>query len=342
MGHRFAPEDVHTRLLAAAPLELGFDKHERGDLGTWRAALDLRLRALVEITPDPVDLGVRVEEESDRDGFVERRFVFTAEPGADVPCHLLLPLDRSAPHPVVICLQGHTSGMHLSLGRARTEADESMLAGGRDFGLQAVREGYGALVLEQRCFGERADARPPVRHWMTDGCHHASLTALLLGRTMMGERCLDVSRAIDALATFDDVDHARIACMGNSGGGATTVFAACLDGRIAVAMPSCYVCSFRQSIASVDHCADNYVPGLLRYVEMGDLAGLLAPRPLVVVAGREDHLFPLAGVADAYARIERIYDRSGAGDRCRLVIGEGGHRFYPDEAWPVFGELSGW
>ena len=71
---------------------------------------------------------------------------------------------------------------------------------------------------------------------------------LLLGRTMIGERVWDVSRANDALGAFPEVDVDRVACMGNSGGGATTFYAACLEPRIRVAMPSCSVCTYRDSI----------------------------------------------------------------------------------------------
>ena len=75
---------------------------------------------------------------------------------------------------------------------------------------------------------------------------------------------------------------------------------------------------------------------------MGDLACLIAPRPLVVVAGWDDDIFPIEGVEETFERIGQIYGAAGAPDRCRLVIGEGGHRFYADLAWPVFRELAGW
>jgi hypothetical protein len=75
---------------------------------------------------------------------------------------------------------------------------------------------------------------------------------------------------------------------------------------------------------------------------MGDLAGLIAPRPLVVVAGRDDDIFPIGAVEETFETIGRIYRAAGVPDRCRLVVGEGGHRFYADQAWPVFRELSGW
>ena len=148
--------------------------------------------------------------------------------------------------------------------------------------------------------------------------------------------------AIDALSEFPEIDPERIGCMGNSGGGTITYFTTCLDERIGIAMPSCYVCTFRDSVASIDHCTDNYIPGILRHFEMADLAGLIAPRPLIVVAGREDPIFPISGVEETFDTIQQIYSAAGVPDRCRLIIGEGGHRFYAAHSWPVFRELAGW
>jgi len=336
----FAPETCHRHLLESSPRGLAFDPAR--DYAVWRGEVGEKLRGLLGITPERVPLDLRIEQPEEHDAWREIRFVFQAETGADVPCHLLLPRGVEPPFPVMICLQGHASGMHVSLGRAKYPGDSEDIAGGRDIAVQAVRQGYAALAIEQRCFGERRDRRSGVQATFRRACQHATMTALLLGRTMIGERAWDVSRAIDALGEFSEIDVGRIACAGNSGGGMITYFAACLDDRIGVAMPSCYVCSWKDSLVAIDHCECNYVPGFLRYFELGDLACLIAPRPLIVVAGRDDRIFPLRGVEDAFSTMGDIYKAAGAADRCRLVVGEGGHRFYPDLAWPVFCELSGW
>ena len=57
----------------------------------------------------------------------------------------------------------------------------------------------------------------------------------------------------------------------------------------------------------------------MRYFEMGDLACAIAPRRLIVVAGQEDRIFPIAGVREAYATVEKIYEKEGVKDNCRLV-----------------------
>lgn len=323
-----------------APLALRFDP--AGNFQSWRKDLEGRLRQCIGILPEPVPLNLRKEFETRHDAFTEIRFVFSSENNADVPCHLLLPHASEKRPPVVICLQGHTSGMHISLGRAKSEADEKILTGGRDFALQAVAEGFAALVLEQRCFGERADQRPKERREHKGRCTHAAITALLLGRTMIGQRVFDVSRAIDALEQFPQVDHSRIACMGNSGGGTITWYASCLEPRIKAAMPSCAVCSYQQSIGSIDHCVDNYLPGALQYFDMHDLAGLIAPRPLLVVAGQHDAIFPIEPTTGSFQTIQKIYAAASAPDQCKLVVGPAGHQFYPAESWPQFRHLTGW
>ena len=67
---------------------------------------------------------------------------------------------------------------------------------------------------------------------------------------------------------------------------------------------------------------------------MGDLAGLIAPRKLIVVCGNQDPIFPLKGVAKSYDIILKLFQVAGAVKNCTLVIGEGSHRFYPENTWP--------
>jgi hypothetical protein len=63
------------------------------------------------------------------------------------------------------------------------------------------------------------------------------------------------------------------------------------------------------------------------------VVGLFAPRPVVVVAGRDDDIFFLRGVRKAFRQLQRIYAAAGAPQNCRLVVGAGGHRFYAEPAW---------
>jgi len=68
---------------------------------------------------------------------------------------------------------------------------------------------------------------------------------------------------------------------------------------------------------------------------MGDLGALIAPRNLLVVCGIEDSIFPIEGVKNSFELTKKAYEHIGKGDVCNLLIVNGGHRFYPDEAWPI-------
>ena len=129
-------------------------------------------------------------------------------------------------------------------------------------------------------------------------------------------------------------DSNRIVATGNSGGGTATLFLAAMDTRIAAAIPSCYFCTWAASIQAVPHCACNFVPGLSNMIEMYDLAGLVAPRPMLIVAGREDPIFPIEGVEEAYSWLREIYTAAGCPDRLELFVGDGGHRYYATRVWP--------
>jgi dienelactone hydrolase len=339
----FTPETCHERGLAAAGRILRFDVESYPP--EWVSAARRTFRQLLGAMPAACAANVRVSGERrgttpKGTGYREIEFVFTSEPGADVPCWLLVPEGASKPA-VMICLQGHSSGVHLSLGRAKSAADEKEIAEDGDYAIQAVDQGFAALAYEQRLFGMRGDRRHGEK-W--SGCHHASMTALLLGRTMAGERVLDVIRAIDALATVPgvEVDLGRIGIMGHSTGGLIAYYAAAIEPRISAVLASCSLCTYAASIATVDHCADNYLPGVMQYFEMADMAGLIAPRALVMVSGKQDPLFPHAGVETFAGEAREIYTWLGAAEKFRWVAMEGGHRFFGKESWQAFRGLAGW
>jgi dienelactone hydrolase len=332
MPLHYSPSEHHRYVMDRTVPSLRYDG---GDVAVWQRKLRRKLRELAGAMP-PERCALRPRRIWLRPhplGTIEK-VVFTAEPHADVPAYVCLPRGVAPPYTFVICLQGHTTGMHNSIAVQREdETRPHEVAGDRDFALGCLKRGLAALCVEQRSFGERREQKQ--KHVSTHGCHDATMHALMLGRTLIGERVYDVDRGIDYLAGRGDADMGRIGVMGNSGGGTIGVFAAALLPRIAFAMPSCYFCTFRDSIMSIYHCADNYVPGLLRHAEMADVLGLFAPRPVVVVAGRQDDIFPIRATQRAFRDLRRIYTACGARDRCRLVVGAGGHRFYADDAWPA-------
>ena len=311
------------------------------DFAAWQAKARERLNALLGLPLERVEPNFRIEWTNDENPTcTEIRFLFTSEPEVDVVGHLLLP--KGAPQgkkpPLIICLQGHSKGVHISLGRPIYEGDEATISGGdRDFARQIAARGQAALALEQRGFGERGGtAKGPA-------CYQPAVQAMLMGKTLIGQRCWDISRAIDVVGEhFPQLDMSRIAIMGNSGGGTATIYAAALDERIGAAMPSCAFCGYLASIGAQTHCLCNYVPGIMKDFDMGDLAGLIAPRPLIIVNGKDDGIFPLSSAKEQADVARTYYAAAGAPDMIEHVVGPEGHRFYAALSWPVFDRLTGW
>ena len=306
-------------------------------LNEWRKSAKEKLSELLgmdQMITCSADFTIQNKEI--KDGYTQYDFTYQSEPDYYVPCSLLVPENAKKPLPVAICLQGHSSGMHISLGIAKYPNDEETIAGGRDFAIRAVKEGFCAIAMEQRYMGVcggREDGNPACM----GKAENASMGALLLGRTPIGERVWDISRLIDLIESdlSEYVDPKHIICMGNSGGGTATFYASCMDERIVLSMPSCAICTYEESIMAMNHCPCNYVPGIRKYFNMGDIGCLIAPRPLVLVCGVEDKIFPINGVKTSFEIIKRAYRDAGKEDLCSLVIGSAGHQFYPDDAWPV-------
>ena len=330
--YHFSPSEYHHHLMTEMTPALRYDG---GDVGAWQLRLRRKLRQLIGPVPKArCPLNVRQLWQRDHPLGRLEKVVFTSEPWCDVPAYVCIPKDTPPPYAFMICLQGHTTGMHNSIAVSSVDEVEPVeVEGDRDFALGCMSRGIAALCIEQRAFGERREQKQ--ESVGPHGCHDATMQALMLGKTLIGERAYDVDRALDYLASRGDADMRCVGVMGNSGGGTISVFSAALLPRLSFAMPSCYCCTFEDSIMSIYHCGDNYIPGLLRYAEMSDIMGLFAPKPVVVVAGEKDDIFPIGGVRKGFSDLAQIYRGCGAEDRCHLVVGPGGHRFYADEAWPV-------
>ena len=258
--------DLCHQLLMNKKPKLSFD--ENNDYSTWKNAIKEKFIELVgmdNIEKNACPLNIQIESEEEKDGYKQIRFVFESEKGAFVPCYLLIPDTGKAKYPVAITLQGHSSGFHNSVGIVKYEGDAEYQTRGQ-FAVQAVKNGFIALAIEQRGMGER---RPRGYHQeMAQMCEYTAHIALLLGRTILGERMWDVSKAIDALAHFPQCDLDRILITGNSGGGTMSFYASCYDERIKLSVPSCAFCTYEDSIMNWYHCSCNFIPRAYEWFEM--------------------------------------------------------------------------
>jgi dienelactone hydrolase len=191
-----------------------------------------------------------------------------------------------------------------------------------------------AVAIEPMGFGCRRDPANARQGLGRKACEPVAGGALMVGETMVGWRVWDIMRTLDYMATRPELDPARVGCMGISGGGTVTLFATALDQRLRVALVSGYLNTFRDSVGSLAHCIDNYVPGILNWAEMHDVAGLIAPRPLFVESGERDNIFPIQASIESFTLVREIYRVFGAADRVDQEVFPGEHSFWGKRGIP--------
>ena len=275
-------------------------------------------------------LNAEIIETKDFGTYTREKIVFDTRHNLSAVGYLLVPkAPTGAKLPAVVCVSGHGRGLLdiLGMNDDGTQHDQRNVPYAKEYALQCVEHGYVTFAVEQLGIGLRRDEAARKAGLTQDSCRPAATSAVLFGQSMGAWRVWDAMRAIDYLETRPEVDAKRIATMGASGGGTTSLFTAATDERVKLAMVSAYFNTFKDSIVSISHCPDNYVPGLLSDMEMYDISGLVAPRFLFVESGRNDRIFPITGSQFAAAKAKDIFAASGVPDHFGYAIHEGAHEF---------------
>ncbi len=333
---RFDPVAFTRDLYAAAPRRLRFQARTRGQAEEWQLLLKARLTDLLGVFPlerqplRPVTLETRAFP-----GYQREKIVFDSRPGASVLAYVLLPTNARTPAATMICVPGHGRGVDDIVGIDEQGRDRTDKAGYQhDFAIQVAEAGMAAVAIEPMGFGCRRDPINARQGLSRKACEPVAGGALLVGETLIAWRVWDVMRTLDYIATRSELDSSRVGCMGISGGGTVTVFASALEPRIRAALVSGYLNTFRDSVGSLAHCIDNYVPGILNWAEMHDIAGLIAPRPLFVESGEKDNIFPITASIESFNHVREIYGVFGAADRVEQEVFPGEHSFWGKRGIP--------
>jgi dienelactone hydrolase len=319
----------------SAPLRLTFRAKTKSEAESWQQQLRVKLTELLGGFPAKTPLHPQILDAKDFAGYRRQKFTFESRPGVAVIGYLLTPTAGSAPYSTVVCIPGHGRGVDDIVGIGENGEERTNKPGYQhDFAVQVVEHGMAAVAIEPLGFGHRRDAITKAKGDTQSACQPVAGSALLFGQTMLGWRVWDVMRTIDWIETRPELDRNRLGCMGISGGGTCTQFSAALDGRIKAAFVSGYLNTFRDSIMSVSHCIDNYVPNILQWAENYDVAGLIAPRPLFSEGGDHDPIFPVHATRESFAKVKRVYEVFGVPERAQQEIFAGKHEFHGVQGIP--------
>lgn len=322
--------------------QLAFHAQTRAEAEIWQRTLRETLTRLLGRQPDesvaPVAQRIEMIE---ADGFARELVVMQTQPGEYMPCYVLIPGRAAPPYKPVIALHGHgTWGARGLVGIAQSDLETDFIKQlNYDYARQLALRGYLVFAPVLRGFAERAEAATPTNSgapvdpmWISS-CREVALNAILCGTTLIGLRVWDVIRLVDYIQSRPEPMIKGLGCVGLSGGGTVALFTAALEQRITCAVVSGYVNTFRTSIMSIEHCVCNYIPGLVQYAEISDIAALMAPRPLLVESGIHDPIYPVEGTRQALDELRAVYRCFGADDHLDADIFEGDHQWSGRKAY---------
>lgn len=276
------------------------------------------------LAPEQHELDVRVLSTQTADGYRREEIAYFLEPMLRTRAYLYVP-EAPGPHPAVVFWHGHNVGGHMASGGEPPYGNDT--------------ENDGARLLAEAGFVVLA---PTIRSFHADRPAHAVFARVMtsLGEAPARLYTADAMRAVDVLAARDDVDASRIAATGVSLGGFISLLSAALDTRIAASSVHAFYPSYVGSLTRSLNCPCPYSSAITSRVDVADLGVLVAPRPLQVVAGRQDGEFPFeeqqAGFAVTAARA------AAEGVDTTVFAGhDGGHEWRADAAIPWLREVLG-
>jgi len=329
----FSTVEHLERLYSQNCPRLSFSADSVKEWQKWRKELKAKLIELLGLFPEKCDLKPHVVQKKDLGTYYREKIILQPERGLLMPTYLLIPKKIDFPAPAILALHGHGRGAKDVLGEADSFTWQRFIEGyNYDYAHKLAERGFITFVPEARGFGEREKDFEKVINPREEGnyrtsCRKSSFNAILLGQSLMGRKVWDVMRSIDYLETRPEVNKERISCMGLSMGGTITLYTAALEDRIKVAVISGYLNTFRHSIMAMEHCECNYVPNILKYAEMYDICGLIAPRPLLIEMAKDDPVFPFQASLLSFNKVIQVYELLKEEDKLASDIFQGEHKF---------------
>ncbi len=318
---------------------LKFKGKTRKDWEKWYKQAYPKFVELLGTFPEPVKLEAEVESSVIDGDLIRERVVFNSEEFMSVPCQVLRPksMEADKSNPAILCSHGHgpfgkdaVAGIRSSPGHVANIVEHNY-----NYAEQMAKAGFLTITPDLRVFGERRDGDNPFPG--RDPCNINFIKGAMIGIYTLTLNIWDFKCCIDYLETRPEIDSRRIGMMGLSQGGTMTTFTSAFEKRIKAADIIGYVNPwYGFGIQRANFCGSQIVPHIFRYFDTDDIAGLVAPRPLLLEMGIYDNCFFIQDQLQGYEGVKKIYQAAGCEELLWADIHPGPHGFAGNKAFEFF------
>ena len=345
-NRNLSPLRMFEQLALEHTPEFRFDGGTAKEFAAWKAAALPRVLATLGDFPQAVPLNPELLVEWEEEGLHKQRWIIDVQPHLSATLVVNFPgkLAPDEKRPTLMCWHGHgPHGKEAVMGNASSAERKTVISTyNYDYGKQMAQAGYITYAIDWIGVGERNDSNHPYYYnntWGRDWCNLYYLHATLLGMTSLSINLAHGKAATDFVCTLPGVDADRLGVMGLSGGGTMTLWTALYDERFKAAEIICYSDLFAIfGIRDINYCGMQITPGLFKLVDLPDLQGLLAPRPLLIDIGVYDTCFYIDDSMACYRRLEKIYQAAGASEHLQLDCFPGEHSWGGNKSKDFFGQ----
>ena len=343
------PHRMFVEMARAHTPKYRFAGKTAAEFERWREAARPEVLACLGRFPDPVPLEPELVVEWEEGGLRKQRWLLDVAEHISASMLVNIPADLKPgeKRPAILCWHGHGSfGKESVMGNGKTpERAAEIAAHNYDYGRQMAEAGYVTYAIDWIGAGERHPARKPnavsvggTRDW----CNLLYLNATMFGMTSISINVRHGMAATDFITGMAEVDPDRLGVMGLSGGGTMTTWSSFCDQRFKAAEIMCY-CDLWEifGMRDLNYCGMQVAPGLYTLVDLPDLQGLLAPKPLLMDIGVKDTCFMIDSSMDAFRQIERIYRAAGVSENLELDLHPNEHAWGGNKSIAFFGKHLG-
>jgi len=340
----------YGRLGERLTFPLAWEAGKYRDFAAWRRAARARVISCLPPAPPKAPFHPVVLAEQDRGSYVARKVALNITADSRVLGYLLLPKGGGR-HPAVLLLHDH--GARLDIGKEKMiepwDEPPAKLAsarewveycyGGRWVGDELARRGYVCFCTDALNWSDRGGAGLEGQQALASNLFH-------LGSSLAGTIAWEDMRAAEFLSGLPQVDAKRVAALGLSMGCFRTWQVCALSDRIKAGVAICWMATVKglmvpgnnQTVGSSAYTMNH--PGLRRWLDYPDVASIACPKPMLFYNGLQDGLFPIPSVQEAYAKMRRVWESQGAGDRLETRLWDVPHEFNREMQEAAFAWLA--